>query len=151
MGNNNDYAGVGEVGSFGCGTEGQFYVMNGTPTILGQFANASTSPNQYFAVTNSSGAPIFTAPPAGTFNLQKGVRDSIYMPGFQDWNLGLYKKFAINEKNHIEFRAEAFDVNNHPNWTMVAANFTPTSTTFGKVTGKTNLSRNLQLSLRYFF
>ena len=38
------------------------------------------------------------------------------MPGFQDWNLGLYKKFAINEKNHLEFRAEAFDVNNHPNW-----------------------------------
>jgi hypothetical protein len=150
VGTTNDYAGVGEVGSFGCGSEGQFWVMNGTPVILGQFANASTSPNQYFSVTNSSGAPLFTAPALGTFNLQKGVRDSIYQPGFQDWNLGLFKKFALNEKNNIEFRAEAFDVNNHPNWSGVAS-FNPTSSTFGKVTSKTGLSRNLQLSLRYFF
>jgi len=149
IGTSNDYAGVGEVGSFGCGSEGQFWVMNGTPVILGQFANASTSPNQYFSVTNSSGAPLFTAPATGTFNLQQGVRDSIYQPGFQDWNLGLYKKFALNEKNHIEFRAEAFDVTNHPNWSGPGLN--PTSSTFGKVTSKTGLSRNLQLSLRYFF
>ena len=149
IGTNNDYAGVGEVGSFGCGSEGQFWVMSGTPAIMGQFSNASTSPTQYFSVTNSSGAPLFTAPPTGTFNLQNGVRDSIYQPGFQDWNLGLYKKFTLNEKNHIEFRAEAFDVNNHANWSGPGLN--PTASTFGKVTGKTNLSRNLQLSLRYFF
>jgi hypothetical protein len=149
VGTSNDYAGVGEVGSFGCGSEGQFWVMNGTPQILGQFANASTSPNQYFSTTNSSGTALFTVPPTGTFNLQKGVRDSIYQPGFQDWNLGLYKKFAINEKNGIEFRAEAFDVNNHPNWSGPGLN--PTSSTFGKVTSKTGLARNLQLSLRYAF
>ncbi|HZL57111.1 MAG TPA: carboxypeptidase regulatory-like domain-containing protein [Bryobacteraceae bacterium] len=149
IGTSNDYAGVGEVGSFGCGSQGQFWAMNGTPTILGQFANASTSPNQYFSVTNSSGAPIFTTPTPGTFNLQHGVRDSIYQPGFQDWNLGLYKKFAINEKNNIEFRAEGFDVNNHPNWSGPGLN--PTAATFGKVTSKTGLARNLQLSLRYYF
>ena len=117
IGTNNDYAGVGEVGSFGCGSEGQFWVMNGTPTILGQFANSSAQPEPVFRRDQFRAARrIFTAPPTGTFNLQKGVRDSIYQPGFQDWNLGLYKKFAINEKNGIEFRAEAFDVNNHPNW-----------------------------------
>ncbi len=149
----NDYAQVGETGSLGCGqTSGEFYNLNGTPTILGQFAGGAgaASPNQYFATTNSSGAPLFTAPPAGTFNLQKGVRDEIYQPGFQDWNLGLYKKFAFNERHGLEFRAEAFDVNNHPNWSGVAS-FNPTSSVFGKVTSKTNLSRNLQLSLRYYF
>ncbi|HKD07593.1 MAG TPA: carboxypeptidase regulatory-like domain-containing protein [Bryobacteraceae bacterium] len=149
IGTNNDYAGVGEVGSFGCGSEGQFWVMNGTPQILGQFANSTASPNQYFSVTNSSGQALFTAPPTGTFNLQKGVRDSIYQPGFQDWNLGLYKKFRITERQGIEFRAEAFDVNNHPNWSGPGLN--PTATNFGKVTSKTGLSRNLQLSLRYAF
>jgi hypothetical protein len=149
VGTSNDYAGVGEVGSFGCGSEGQFWVMNGTPQILGQFANASTSPNQYFSTVNSSGQPLFTQPAAGTFNLQKGVRNSIYQPGFQDWNLGLYKKFAVTEKSGFEFRAEAFDVNNHPNWSGPGLN--PTSSTFGKVTAKTGLARNLQLSLRYSF
>src|SRR6202035_3306236 len=41
VGTGNDYAGVGEVGSFGCGTntsEGQFWVMNGTPKSLKQFS-----------------------------------------------------------------------------------------------------------------
>ena len=58
-------------------------------------------------------------------------------------------KFFINEKNTIEFRAEAFDLTNHANWSGPGLN--PTASTFGKVTGKTGLSRNLQLSLRYAF
>jgi hypothetical protein len=149
VGSGNDYAGVGEVGSFGCGNAGQFWVLNGTPAILGQFATSTTNPNQYFAVKNSSGQPIFTPPAAGTFNLQPGVRNEIYGPGFQDWNIGLFKKFAINERTGFEFRAEAFDFINHPNWS--APSFNPTAATFGKVTTKTNLTRNLQLSLRYYF
>ncbi len=150
VGVNTDYAGVGEVGSFGCGSEGQFWNMNGTPSIMHQFANSTASPNQYFSTVNSGGAPIFTQPAAGTFVLQKGVRDSIYQPGFQDWNLGLFKAFNVTEKSGFQFRAEAFDVNNHPNWGGVAS-FTPTSSSFGKVTSKTGLARNLQLSLRYYF
>ncbi len=149
----NDVAQVGEVGSLGCGqTSGQFANVNGTPSILGQFAGGAgaASSNQYFATTNSSGQAIFTSPATGTFNTQTGIRGLIYQPGFQDWNLGLYKKFAINEKNGLEFRAEAFDVNNHPNWSGVAS-FNPTSSVFGKVTSKTGLARNLQLSLRYAF
>ncbi len=149
VGSANDYAGVGEVGVFGCGNAGQFWTINGTPTIQGQFSNSASSPTQYFAVTNSSGAPIFSPPAAGTFNLQPHVRDSIYGPGFQDWNLGLFKKFPLNERTGFEFRAEAFDVNNHPNWS--APSFNPTSATFGKVTAKSTLSRNLQLSLRFYY
>ena len=151
--NPNDVAQVGETGSLGCGqTSGEFDVVNGTPTIMGQFAGGAgaASPNQYFTTVNSSGQPIFTTPATGTFNLQKGIRGLVYQPGFQDWNLGLYKKFAFNERHGLEFRAEAFDVNNHPNWSNVAS-FNPTSSVFGKVTSKTNLSRNLQLSLRYYF
>ena len=88
IGTSNDYAGVGEVGSFGCGSEGQFWVMNGTPTILGQFANASTSPNQYFAVTNSSGAPAVHG--AGHGNVQSSAGRSrfhlpAWLPGLESW------------------------------------------------------------------
>ncbi len=149
VGSANDYAGVGEVGTFSCGNAGQFWVMSTTPKILGQFANSASSPNQYFAVTNPDGTPIFTTPPAGTFNLQKGVRDSIYGPGFQDWNVGVFKKFAINERSGFQFRAEAFDFPNHANWS--APSFNPTSATFGKVTAKSGLVRTVQLSLRFYF
>ena len=64
-------------------------------------------------------------------------------------NLGLFKKFALNDRSGFEFRAEAFDFLNHPNWS--APNFNPTAATFGKVTTKTTLARNLQLSLRLYF
>jgi len=148
IGVNTDYAGVGEYGSFGCGNEGEFWNMSQSPAILGQFSNSTASPTQYFATSNN-GVPIFTQPAAGTFVLQKGVRDSIYQPGFQDWNLGLFKAFAFNERHGLQFCAEAFDVNNHPNWSGPGLN--PTSSSFGKVTSKTGLSRNLQLSLRYYF
>lgn len=149
IGTNTDYAGVGEYGSFGCGNEGEFWNMAQTPSILGQFATTTATPAYYFQTTTASGAPIFTQPAAGTFVLQKGVRDSIYQPGFQDWNLGLYKAFLITEKTGLQFRAEAFDVNNHPNWSGPGLN--PTSSSFGKVTSKTGLARTLQLSLRYYF
>ena len=157
---NNDYAGVGQDGNMdassiglplGSCPAGQFWMVNGDPRIIGQMAaNGAKDPRQYFATTNPDGSPIFTPPPSGTFNSQSGVRGLIYRPGFENWNIGLYKKFAINERTGFQFRAEAFNAFNHPNWGSPGLNPTAT-TTFGKVTGKTDDVRNLQLSLRYYF
>jgi hypothetical protein len=153
VGTNNDFAGVSstDLGSFGCGSQGQFWVLNGLPQITGNIApgiGANASSPKYFTAN-------YTQPAAGTFNLQPGVRDNIYGPGFQDWNLALFKKFAITERQAFEFRAEAYDFINHPNWAAIGAtgglNLNPTSSTFGEITGKSTLARNLQLSLRYTF
>jgi hypothetical protein len=145
IGTNNDFAGVGEFGSFGCGSQGQFWILNGPVTInTGAFAGpvtTSASPT-YFSAS-------VTQPAAGTFNLQPGVRDSVYAPGFQDWNLSLFKTFAINERSGFQFRAEAYDFGNHPN--LSGPNLNPTSSQFGMITSKTGLVRQLQLSLRFYF
>jgi hypothetical protein len=157
---NNDFAGVGQDGNVDgnsgniaqClgSSSGQFWAINGDPKIIGNMAhNGASDPNFWFATTNSSGSPIFTAPSTGTFVTQNDVRNRIHNPGFANWNVGLYKKFAITERFGLQFRAEAFDAFNHPNWG--SANFDPTSTSFGKVTGKTDDVRNLQLSLRAYF
>jgi len=144
----NDYVGVGQDGSMSGG--GQFWVMNGTPTIVHDIAlNGASEAKYWFSTTNSDGTPLFTAPKAGTFNHQEGIRNILHNPGFQNWNLGLYKKFAINERTGFQFRAQAFNVFNHPNWS--GASFDPTAAAFGKITGKTNDVRNLQLSLRFYF
>ncbi len=145
IGTNNDFAGVGEFGSFGCGSQGQFWVLNGPVSVsTGAFAGP---------VTNSSSAKYFTAnvtqPANGTFNLQSGVRDSVYQPGIQDWNIGLLKSFPLTEKTGFQFRAEAYDFINHPN--LSGPQLTPTSSQFGMITSKTTLARNLQLSLRFKF
>lgn len=150
IGHSTDYAGVGEVGSMSC--IGQFWDINGAiPNGPAQFAGpkGNASSPKYFATTMSNGQPLYSAPAPGTFVLSPGVRNAIYGPGFQDENLMLFKKFAINESNWFEFRAEAYDVFNHPNWS--GPNYNPTSSQFGEVTGKSGLSRELQLSLRYQF
>lgn len=154
-----DYAAVGLDSNFGCGVSGQYWVLNGDPRIVGTFGKTG----QWFATTNPDGSPIFTAPPAGTFNTQR-VRDLIYQPGFSNWNLGLFKAFPVNERIGFQFRAEAYNIWNHPNWcgasgcsgtTNIGLNPTNLST-FGKVLAKGGGSsgsgeRNLQLSLRFYF
>src|SRR6266404_3123723 len=142
-----DYAGVGLDSNFGCGTSGQYYVVNGTPKIIGTFGA-----NGHWFDTS-----VFAKPAAGTFNTQR-VRDLIYQPGYQNWNLGLFKAFPITEKTGFQFRAEAFNFINHPNWgggSGGGVNFNPTSSNFGKVTtkggGVGGGERNLQLSLRAYF
>jgi predicted heme/steroid binding protein len=154
-----DYAKVGQDSNYGCGVNGQYWVVNGDPKIIGTFGSSG----QWFATTNPDGSPIFTAPPTGTFNTQR-VRNLIYQPGFSNWNLGLFKQFPINETIGLQFRAEAYNVWNHPNWcgnagcsgtTNIGLNPTNLST-FGKVLAKGSGSsggseRNLQLSLRLYF
>jgi hypothetical protein len=148
---NSDYAGVGQDGNWDtCDNKsGQFWVINGDPSIVHQFAGGGAKdPAQWFAVTNADGSAIFTQPAKGTFNMQPNVRNRIHDPGFQNWNIGLYKKFAITESKGFQFRAQAFDAFNHANWSR--PDYNPTSATFGKVTAK-NSERNIQLSLRFYF
>jgi len=148
-----DYAGVGLDANFGCGVNGQYWVVHGKPKIIGTFGKNG----QWFSTTNPDGSPIFTQPPAGTFNTQR-VRNLVYQPGFQNWNLGLFKAIPVNERVRFQFRAEAFNVFNHPNWgggSGGGVNFDPTSSNFGKVTtkggGVGGGERNLQVSLRMEF
>src|SRR6266446_6644890 len=146
-----DYTGVGLDSNFGCGQNGQYWVVSGTPKIIGTFG-----PNGQWFDTS-----VFTKPAAGTFNTQR-VRNLIYQPGYQNWNLGLFKAFPIDEQRGFQFRAEAYNFINHPNWcggsgcsgtTNIGLN--PTSSTFGKVLtkggGVAGGERNLQLSLRFYF
>src|SRR5437667_9199127 len=99
-----DFAGVGQDANFGCGNNGQFWAMNGTPHLVKTFG-----PNgQWLSTTNPDGSPIFTKPAAGTFVTQR-VRDVLYQPGLENWNMGLFKRFPITERYGLQFRAEAFN------------------------------------------
>ncbi|HEV2486846.1 MAG TPA: TonB-dependent receptor [Terracidiphilus sp.] len=150
IGTGNDTAGVGEVGSFGCGSEGEFYTLNGTPKLLKQFAGYPGQTGKWFSTINPDGSAIFTPPPANTFVHTPGIRDSVYQPGFQNWNLNMKKMFAINEKTGFEFKVDAYNFINHPNW--AGPNLNPTSGTFGRVTSKTTSNpRQLQAGLSYRF
>ena len=60
------------------------------------------------------------------------------------------KSFAINERTGFEFKVDAYNFINHPNWADPQLN--PTSGTFGQVTSKTTTNpRTLQAGLDFKF
>lgn len=91
--------------------------------------------------------------------------DSIRGPGLQDVDFGLIKHVQIIERHTLEFRADAFNILNHPNFSIPAAGYggatgtgiTPgstaviTSTVNSAVPTATGGPRQLQLAVRYSF
>jgi hypothetical protein len=107
------------------------------------------------AFTNSSPAGIFNSsafvrtPDYGLSNASF-VFPNVRNPGSFYTDATLLKKFyfAKSDTVNLEFRAEALNVFNHPNYGQIDNN--PDSATFGGVQGKTG-NRIMQLGLRLFF
>ena len=137
----NDYAGVGP----GSGT--QLWKHSGPISVSKNFAGQSGT-STWFDTT------IFSAPTTGTF-APRGSRNPIYGPGFQSYNAALMKTMHIipgHENHTMVFRAEAFNLMNHP--TADTPTINPTSGTFGRSTTKGGTyaaDRQFQFSLRYAF
>ena len=63
--------------------------------------------------------------------------------------MSLRKNIHTFEKQTLQFRFDLFDILNHPNWSNPVTD--PTNGSFGKVTGKSNDDRQMQLALKYIF
>lgn len=74
-------------------------------------------------------------------------------PGTIQVDASLLKNFFLGETSNLQFRAEALNVLNHPNWANPNMSFASGSTTFGTVTGLQfgNQSRIIQVALHYTF
>ncbi|MCX6596586.1 MAG: carboxypeptidase regulatory-like domain-containing protein [Acidobacteria bacterium] len=137
-----DFAGV------GTGSGSQIWNLSGPITYDRNFAISTGASSYWFNPGVTNGAQtLATRPAQGTFTSQFN-RNLSYGPGFQNWNISMFKTFRIAERAAVQFRADAFNYINHPNWSGVDRN--PTSATFGKVTGKQD-QRNMQLGLRVNF
>jgi hypothetical protein len=51
------------------------------------------------------------------------ARNSLFGPGRTNWDASLFKNFVIREEMRFEFRAEAFNVLNHPQFANPNAQF----------------------------
>ena len=82
-------------------------------------------------------------------------RNILTGPGLQDVDVALSKNTAIRERFSLQFRAEAFNLLNHPNFTQPQNNIT--ATTYGQITatrstrGDLGSSRQLQLGMKLIF
>ena len=146
VGNGDDYLGIGS-------TNGKPWNLNGDPDRPQQFANRNSS-GKFTGITDfwfnptKGGSAWATKPANGTLPNQNRNSISFNNVGFQNWNIAAFKSFKFTESQFLQFRMEAFNFPNHPNWNGVDSN--PTSATFGMVTGKGS-ERNVTLSLRYTF
>ena len=143
-----EYAGVGN----GSGT--QLHRHIGTVNTYKGFAG-QTGTSKWFDTS------VWVAPAPGTF-APRGSRNQIYGPGFQSYNAAFTKTMHIipHLENHtLVFRAEAFNLANHPTADSPGTSPTsyvasPTSSTFGlsQTKGQTySAERQIQFSLRYAF
>ena len=71
-------------------------------------------------------------------------------PGFFNLDTSIGKRFAITEKQRIEFRAELFNVLNFVAWGPPGRDITSPAT-FGQITSAINSPRNIQFGLKYVF
>ena len=96
----------------------------------------------------------FRAPATGTFgNLS---RNALRGPAAINWDFSFFKSFQIRERGSLQFRAEAFNLFNTPQFGNPGANLTAPAN-FGKSLGTINTlsgfgsNRQVQFALRYSF
>ncbi len=96
--------------------------------------------NDWFS-TNS-----FAAPKYGFFG--DASNGSIRGPGQISFNVALYKTFPITTRLNMQFRAEAFNVLNHPNFTSVSTSVGAGN--YGQVTGAAD-PRIMEFALKLMY
>jgi hypothetical protein len=129
-----DRAGVGP------GSGNQPWNISGSPIIPGNqraFSNSLADSNFWFDPT------VFSRADAGTFgNVGRNV---VIGPGFQSWDLAIFKDFRVAEQGRLQFRGEIYNLPNHPNWSNPVTD--PASGSFGRVQSKSG-ERAVQFTLR---
>jgi Carboxypeptidase regulatory-like domain/TonB dependent receptor len=109
------------------------------PSLGGKVANRL---NAYFNVSD------FSQPAAFTYGNSPRMLGNLRSPGFILTDLSGIKKFPIYERLHLsgEFRAEAFNIFNHP--TFGPPNTTLGSGSTGIINNQVNLPRQIQIAAK---
>ena len=120
--------------------------------------SGSTPPPPPIAGCGIRSTAIASFSPASTLGLGNTPPTLTYGPGFENFDLSVFKQFRISEGRSLEFRAEAFNAFNHfnpsnPN-TSRTLNYTTganTNAAFGTISAAQNLARRGVLSLKFRF
>ena len=126
---NGDVAGVA-----GGGTQRANAVGDGT------LPSARRTFNQYFNTA------AFAIPAQGTFG--NSGRNNLRMPGTNNWDVAISKRFPIRERTYFQVRGDFFDIWNHLSYNSVQT--TLGNAGFGSINGA-NPTRVIQVAVRVGF
>ena len=110
--------------------------------------------NQWLNPAAFHNPPAATAIGQSDFSPLGGAPTQAAGPGFHRLDWSIFKEFATSERTHAEFRAEFFNLTNHPNFAQPGSlNFTDPKN-FAKITAtrdNPNDPREVQLALKFYF
>ena len=107
-----------ETNSDNAGTGNAFTTIQSYPDVVGDIHGKA-------GIRHPGGQPgprlynsdAFAAPQGLTYG--NAGRNVLNMPSRTNFDMGLFKNFAVREGMHFEFRAEAFNVFNHTQWSGI--------------------------------
>ncbi|MCC6367178.1 MAG: TonB-dependent receptor [Bryobacterales bacterium] len=92
---------------------------------------------------------VYSQPAAFTFgNLGRYLPD-VRSDGMRNWDVSLFKEFAVTERVTSQFRAEFFNAFNTPRFGT--PNTSVTAAAFGVVTSQANAPRQIQFGLKFLW
>ena len=129
-----------ELDNSGTGISALGFGANDRPNVAGDPSLGQRSPERWFNTA------AFTFPPRGSFgNAGRNILDG---PGYHNVNASLVKNTALSETMNLQFRAEFFNLFNHPNFNL-PDNFLG-SPSFGQVTSARE-PRHIQFGVKLLF
>jgi hypothetical protein len=111
------------------------------PNLVGSPIAPNKSPSEWFNTA------AFAIPAPYTFG--DFGRNALRGDKFFDMDMSLIRSFPINEQFSLQFRAEAFNILNHPVWGLPDANYQDPN--FGTITSTRSTARQLQFALKLYY
>jgi hypothetical protein len=103
----------------------------------------------------------FVQPPAATtigqtdFSPLGGPWNQVHGPSYNDVDLSIFKKFRTSERTNLEFRAEFFNLFNHPNFASSVGNSNflnnSASNPFGVINNTIGNGRETEFALKLYW
>jgi hypothetical protein len=120
---------------------GAFFDRPNSTGVNAALARGQQDPQRFFDITAFTNIPLGTHGNVG--------RNTLTGPGIINWDFSMLKNFHFTEQRYLQFRFEAFNFPNHPNWGNPNTNIAAAN--FGVITGTRTNMRNLQLALKLVF
>ena len=112
------------------------------PNLIGDPYSTPQTPNSWFNTAAFAPQALYTLGNLG--------RNTMFGPPMKNVDFSAFKNFQVKERTSLQFRAEFFNVLNHPNFGQPGNSLG--TATFGVISGTgNNLSRNVQLALKLLF
>jgi hypothetical protein len=139
-----------------------FTVPCAVPTTadFGCDANKVSGQNAYSGLHNAKqwlNPSAFTTPPVATqigqtdFSVLGGPPQQVRGPGFYNVDFSVFKQFELEGKSFVQFRAEAFNLLNTPQFAQPGNLNYANPANFAQITGLVNGPRILQFALKVVF